>query len=97
MIEHLVLLDGAHHVVPVDVGEEHVLVDVHLLQKLVAYSTHLAEHLARACFECQSLAEDVVVGCFCHYDTGIYTQTGEYVHDVSLKFVERSLLVGVSP
>ena len=40
VIEHLVLLDGAHHVVPVDVGEEHFLVDVHLLQKLVANGTH---------------------------------------------------------
>ena len=61
MIEHLVLLDGAHHVVPVDVGIEHLLLDVHLLEQLVRNDAHLAEHLTRACLQSERLAEHVVI------------------------------------
>ena len=88
MIESLVLLDGTHEVVPVKVGIEDILSDIHLLQNLMTYRTHLAEHLSGTCLQYERLAENVVVRVVANHDAGIYAQTLYDVQYITLQLIE---------
>ena len=93
----MLVADGLHEGVPLEVGKVDGSFDAKLLQDALAYDTHLGQSLTATVLYKDALVIDVV-GALCE-DEHAHGQANaaEDVHDVGLQLGKGHLLVGVRP
>ena len=97
LVAHLGPLNGLHQFLPVEIGIEDLLVDVHRLKQLLLDDTEGSQTLASTSLEAESSSKDILRGVNLLESTGSDTQATEDVHHVGLEFIDRAIFVRMRP